>query len=151
MVCVTRSTTSRSDVIRNFTSHHPTQENYQCAIYEAATATAAAPMFFQSVKLTSTGDKLVGGAMRHNNPINQAINEVNRECEKAWHGRTIGCIFSIGTGVVDQAQISNSVTGLMKAVAKVMTDSEETAEAFMTSALGQQLARSRQYFRFSVP
>ncbi|KAM0595390.1 hypothetical protein ACHAP6_000221 [Verticillium nonalfalfae] len=150
MVCVTRSITSKVDVIRNYTSRHPTQQNYKCAIWEAAAATAAAPMFFRSVTL-KTGEEWVDGAMRRNNPINEAMNEVNRESERGWEGRAIGCTLSIGTGVAQVREVSNSASALVKSVVKIMTDSEDVADAFLSSSFGQQLERSHRYFRFNVP
>ncbi|KAG7120410.1 Calcium-independent phospholipase A2-gamma like protein [Verticillium longisporum] len=150
VVCVTRSITSKVDVIRNYTSRHPTQQNYQCAIWEAAAATAAAPMFFRSVTL-KTGEEWVDGAMRRNNPINEAMNEVNRESERGWEGRAIGCTLSIGTGVAQVREVSNSASALVKSVVKIMTDSEDVADAFLSSSFGQQLERSHRYFRFNVP
>lgn len=151
MVCVTRSITSKADVLRNYTSHHPTQNNYECSIWEAACATAAAPMFFKSVKFGSGGEEWCDGAMRRNNPINEAMNEVDRETERDWKARRLGCVISIGTGVVDSAAISNSTTGLIKSVIKIMTDSEDVADGFRKSSGGQQLHQNGQYFRFSVP
>ncbi|KAK4443660.1 hypothetical protein QBC34DRAFT_476804, partial [Podospora aff. communis PSN243] len=151
MVSVTRTITSKADVIRNYTSHHPTQENYDCSIWEAACATAAAPMFFQSVKLGTGGEEWCDGAMRRNNPINEAIDEVSREGERAWQGRPVGCVISIGTGVVDTVSVSNSTGDFLKSVIKIMTDSEDVADAFLRSVLGQRLHRNRQYFRFNVP
>ncbi|KAM0274867.1 hypothetical protein ACHAQH_007792 [Verticillium albo-atrum] len=150
MVCVTRSITSKVDVIRNYTSKHPTQQNYKCAIWEAAAATAAAPMFFRSVTL-KTGEEWVDGAMRRNNPINEVMNEINRESERSWEGRAIGCALSIGTGVAQVREISNSASALIKSVVKIMTDSEDVADAFLNSSFGQQLERSNSYFRFNVP
>ncbi|KAM0323171.1 hypothetical protein ACHAQA_009021 [Verticillium albo-atrum] len=151
MVCVTRSITSKADVIRNYTSDHPTQQNYKCAIWEAAAATAAAPMFFKSIKLASSGEEWVDGAMRRNNPINEALNEVNRESELSWEGRPIGCTLSIGTGVAQVREVSNSASALIKSVVKIMTDSEDVADSFLNSSFGQQLERSQRYFRFNVP
>ncbi|KAK0620622.1 hypothetical protein B0T14DRAFT_567363 [Immersiella caudata] len=103
----------------NYTSHHPTQENYDCSIWKAACSTVAAPIFFKPVKL-SGGEEWCDGAI-------------------------------IGTGIGDTASVSNSVGNFLKSVIKIMTDSEDVADAFLKSDLGQQLQRDRQYLRFNVP
>lgn len=46
-----------ADVLRNYQSLHPTEENYDCQIWEAASATAAAPMYFRRVKFEKSGEK----------------------------------------------------------------------------------------------
>ncbi|KAG5790214.1 hypothetical protein H9Q69_010714 [Fusarium xylarioides] len=150
MVCVTRGINTRPDVLRNYLSSHPTQENYKCSIWEAASATAAAPTFFDPVKLAG-GESFCDGGMRRNNPINEAVSELNRELERGWSGRSLGCLVSIGTGVVEAANISTSVTTLIRAVVKILTDSEDTAEEFFKSPFGRQLESSGRYFRFNVP
>ncbi|KAF5547046.1 calcium-independent phospholipase A2 [Fusarium phyllophilum] len=150
MVCVTRGINSRTDVLRSYLSSHPTQENYKCSIWEAASATAAAPTFFDPVKLAG-GESFCDGGMHRNNPINEAVSELNRELERGWSGRSLGCLVSIGTGVVEAANISTSVTTLIRAVVKILTDSEDTAEEFVKSPFGRQLESSGRYFRFNVP
>ncbi|KAH8744644.1 phospholipase [Hyaloscypha finlandica] len=135
----------------NYESLHPTQENYDCTIWEAASATSAAPMFFHPVKFGVSDAEWCDGGIRRNNPINEALSDVDRETERAWQGRVLGCVVSIGTGVVDSQKISNSVGQFLKAVLKILTDSEDTADSFLRSAFGQDLERSRRYFRFNVP
>jgi patatin-like phospholipase/acyl hydrolase len=138
-------------VLRNYLSVHPTQENYDCKIWEAASATAAAPLFFKPVTFEKTGEIFGDGGMRRNNPINEAINEMNRLREKEWAGREIGCVVSIGTGAVQTRTISNQLQGLLKAAVAIMTDSEDIADQFIISELGQKLYQSKRYFRFNVP
>ena len=81
MLCVTRTEISKPDVLRNYTSLHPTAENYSCTIWEAASATAAAPLYFKSVQFNETGEKWCDGGLRRNNPINEALAELARERE----------------------------------------------------------------------
>ena len=50
MISVTRKATSRADVLRTWETTHPTEENYDCELWEAASATAATPIYFKSVK-----------------------------------------------------------------------------------------------------
>jgi len=151
MLCVTRGTSSQRNFLRSYKTQHRTQENYDCAIWEAASATAAAPFFFKKVKLLTSGEEFWDGGLRRNNPVNEAVTEVAREGEKAWSGRTLGCLVSIGTGCVDSAKVSSSLSGLAKSVLKMLSDSEDTARAFRESQTGQLLASEDRYYRFNVP
>jgi patatin-like phospholipase/acyl hydrolase len=119
-------------------------------VWEAASATAAAPMFFKPVILQRTKAEFGDGGMRRNNPINEAINEMNRLKEKSWAGRELGCLVSIGTGEVDSKKISGSVSDVLKAAISIMTDSEDTSDQFITSEFGQNLYKTYRYFRFNV-
>jgi patatin-like phospholipase/acyl hydrolase len=78
IVCVTRLSNSQPDLLRNYVAVHPTQENYECAIWEAASATTAAPLYFKPVVFSKTGEMFRYGGIRRNNPVNEAINETNR-------------------------------------------------------------------------
>ena len=149
MLCVTRKATSKADVLRNYKSLHPTEENYNCYIWEAASATAAAPMYFRRVKFEQSGEKWSDGGMRRNNPINEALAETVRERE--WEHRTVGCIVSLGTGVPQMKAVSANLATFLRRSVEIMTDSEDTASQFAASKDGRELAKSRRYFRFSVP
>jgi hypothetical protein len=151
VVAVTRTANSRADLLRNYLSEHPTQENYECTIWEAASATAATPMFFKSVVFQKSKIEFVDGGMRRSNPINESVNEVNRLKERDWTGRNIGCLVSIGTGAVNSKKISGNIFELLKGAIAIMTDSEDIAEQFITSEFGQTLEKSKRYFRFNVP
>jgi len=141
--------TSKADVFRNYESHHPTSENYNCQIWEAASATAAAPMFFRSVKFEATGETWCDGGLRRNNPINEALAEIS--CELDWEGKQIGCILSLGTGLARTNSLSSNLASFLKGSIKIMTDAEDTAKVFAASAAGKDLIRTHRYFRFSIP
>lgn len=149
MLCATRVATAKSDVLRTHESLHPTAENYQCRIWEAASATAAAPMYFKSVKFIATGEKWCDGGLRRNNPINEALAEVSRE--ECWKDKEIGCLLSLGTGAARSNAISSSLASFIKGSLKIMTDAEDIAKVFAASAVGMHLARTHRYFRFNVP
>lgn len=149
MLCVTRSKINKPDVLRNYESDHPTAENYTCTIWEAASATAAAPLFFKPVTFKDTGEVWCDGGMRRNDPINEALAELPREVH--WRGRKIGCVLSIGTGVKSSEPLSSSLSSVLKAAVAIMTDSDDTAKVFASSELGVELSRTNRYFRFSVP
>jgi Patatin-like phospholipase len=149
MLCVTRTEISKPDVLRNYLSLHPTAENYHCRIWEAASATAAAPMYFEGVEIKGTGERWCDGGLRRNNPINEALSEISRE--KNWENKKIGCILSLGTGVAKSNAVSSNLVGLLKGAVAIMTDSDDAAKVFAASELGIELSRTNRYFRFSVP
>lgn len=149
MLCVTRSEISKPDVLRNYTSLHPTAENYSCTIWEAASATAAAPLYFKSVRFKESGENWCDGGLQRNNPINEALSELARE--RGWKDRKIGCVLSLGTGVKKSDAITSSLASILKGVVAMATDSEDTAKVFASSELGLELFRTHRYFRFSIP
>ena len=148
MVCVTRSKTSKPDVLRNYESEHPTQANYKCTIWEAASATAAAPMFFDAVKLKAGGETWCDGGLHRNNPIHVALAQLGLETE--WRNQPIGCVLSLGTGAPQIKEVSGNLAKFLKHSVEMMTDSEKIADEFAISKDGQELADSQRYFRFSV-
>ena len=136
------------DVLRNFESEHPTQASYKCTIWEAASATAAAPLFFRAVKFQAGGEIWRDGGLQRNNPINVALQQLELETE--WKGKHIGCVLSLGTGAPKIQEISDNLAKFLKGSVDMMTNSEDIADAFAASKIGQDLVSSRRYFRFSV-
>jgi hypothetical protein len=66
-----------------------------CPVWQAGCMTAAAPGVFQPWETASEdGTEIVDGGCVHNNPVDIAIKEADRE----WPGRKIGCVVSIGCG-----------------------------------------------------
>jgi hypothetical protein len=149
MLCVTRAEISKPDVLRSYESFHPTAENYSCRIWEAASATAAAPMYFKGVQFGETGERWCDGGLRRNNPINEALSELSREPD--WNDRPVGCVLSLGTGVAKSAHVSSHLAGVLKGAVAIMTDSDDIARVFASSEKGVELFRTNRYFRFSLP
>ncbi|KAI8964916.1 hypothetical protein F5Y11DRAFT_363187 [Daldinia sp. FL1419] len=147
-VCVTSRFTSNVDALRNYRSVHPTITNYDCTIWEAASATAAAPVFFKHVKLRNGGEFYDGG-LRRNNPVEEALSEWHRE--RDLKTRDLGCLISIGTGLHKIKGISPGLSRLLKASIRMMTDSQDIAERFLRTDEGELLQNSNRYFRFNVP
>ncbi|RDW56410.1 hypothetical protein BP6252_14164 [Coleophoma cylindrospora] len=148
-LCVTRSEITKPDVLRNYESLHPSAENYDCKIWEAASATAAAPMYFKGVQFNQKGEKWCDGGLRRNNPINEALAELSRE--RDWKYKKVGCVLSLGTGVAKSLSVSSNLAGILKGAVAIMTDSDDIARVFASSELGIELFRTNRYFRFSVP
>ena len=151
MLCVTNKQTSKSDVFRNYKISHPTQNNHKCTIWEASSATAAAPAYFKRVKLQHDDSIWVDGGFtqNRNNPIHEVVAEIERE--KAFKSKKIGCLLSIGTGAPSVKDISNHVIPMMKHAIDMLTDSEEIANEFAKTKTCVALETSNRYFRFNVP
>lgn len=149
MVCVTRKATGKADVLRTWETTHPTEENYDCELWEAASATAAAPIYFKSVKFHKQGEKWCDGGLRRNNPIREIVAEAGRE--KSLKIKKIGCILSLGTGVPKISSVSGNLALFLRGSVDMMMNSEEVADDFLIEELGKELSNSNRYFRFNVP
>jgi predicted acylesterase/phospholipase RssA len=77
-----------------FKSYEVDGTEIPCTILEAARATSAAPTFFPAMKIDS--NLFVDGGIGYNNPSEEAI----REAWRIWPERQIGCLVSIGTGLM---------------------------------------------------
>lgn len=148
LLCVTRSSSNQPEALRSYLTSVSSEENYDCDIWEAASATAAAPIYFEPVVFARTGGKWCDGGLKCNNPINEALNEVARH--KKFKDRKIGCVVSIGTGITKTTPISSNLVSFHRQAVKMMTCSEEIADIFVASELGSRLSKSKQYFRFNV-
>ncbi|KAF3015299.1 hypothetical protein E8E14_008148 [Neopestalotiopsis sp. 37M] len=140
---------SESDDARCKISNAAGQFNYECSIWEAARATSAAPLFFEPITLRRSGATFVDGAVRANNPVEEAVNEAR----SLWPDREVGCLLSLGTGISVRPGFDpkkNSLHAVLASLAKIATDANAKHIAFKNSHYGSQLTRSRRYFRFSV-
>jgi tetratricopeptide (TPR) repeat protein len=149
MLCVTRTAIAKPDVLRNYISKDPTAENYSCSIWEAASATAAAPIYFKSVRLESSGQEFSDGGLHRNNPVNETVTEIGRIRE--WEGRKIGCLVSIGTGSSKISSVPSNIAKFLAKAVEMLTDAERIADDFAISPTGRGLANEERYFRFNVP
>ena len=148
MLCVTRADTQQSDVLRSYLTLATSEENYECDIWEGASATAAAPVCFKPVTFARGHEKWCDGGLKRNNPVNEALNEVARHAE--FQNREIGCVVSIGTGITKTSGVSSNLLVFLKQSLDMMTSSEEIADTFAASDLGARLLASKRYFRFNV-
>jgi predicted acylesterase/phospholipase RssA len=84
-----------------------------CAIWEAARATSAAPSFFKPISISdvsdSTKEHFIDGGVAHNNPAEVALTEARN----IWTRSKRFCLLSIGTGrekTIKFAQTHNAAT-----------------------------------------
>lgn len=149
MLCVTNVGTSKPDLLRNYICKVATEEHHDCEIWEAASATAAAPIYFRPVPLKSSGRQWSDGGTRRNNPIFEVLAESSRIPD--WSGQNIGCIVSIGTGITSLSEMPTKLPAFLKKAVDIMTDSEQIAVDFARSPDGRRLTQQKRYFRFNVP
>src|SRR5579859_4272797 len=96
----------------------------ECTISEAARATSAAPTYFPEMEID--GDLYVDGGIGYNNPADEAI----REARRLWGDREIGCLLSIGTGLMEPIsgamrtteQFGSIVGGMVKGLAPLTAE-----------------------------
>ncbi|RDL36731.1 uncharacterized protein BP5553_06083 [Venustampulla echinocandica] len=116
-----------------------------CSIWEAGSATSAAPSLFDPVTL-SNGATLRDGALLNNNPILQLMDELNVE----FPGQKIACVVSVGTGVGQTKVLGKTLISVAKACASIATDANATAQQFKRSFASESQPLHDRYFRFEV-
>jgi Patatin-like phospholipase len=102
----------------------------QCTILEAARATSAAPTYFPEMKIGR--DYYVDGGITSNNPAGEAVYEAGR----IWENRNIGCLVSIGTGLMEpisgatrtKEQFGNRFGGIIKGMAPLTAEKLSVAQ-----------------------
>ncbi|KAK5167647.1 uncharacterized protein LTR77_007346 [Saxophila tyrrhenica] len=148
MLCVTTAT-AKPEVLRSYTATASTAENYDCTIWEAASATSAAPIYFKPVRFEAGKHEFSDGGLHFNNPVNEALAELSRDPE--LKGRKVGCLVSIGTGSTKITPVSKNLASFLKKAVEMLTDSERIADDFARSSVGRELSDQDRYFRFNVP
>ncbi|KAK5659987.1 hypothetical protein OQA88_13453 [Cercophora sp. LCS_1] len=148
-VCAVNAHSSNIELLRSYKSTAAGQYNHDCSVWEAARATTAAPLFFEPVTFRNSGFTFVDGAVRANNPVEEALNEAR----SLWPGREIACLLSLGTGVSPRRGFhpkKNRLHSVLASLAKIAMDANAKHIAFKNSTHGFQLHRQQRYFRFSV-
>jgi hypothetical protein len=128
----------------------PTNETFNCTIWEAARATSAAPTIFERIKIGEFGQQsYIDGGLGLNNPTAQVL----AEAELIFPGREVACVISIGTGQpkissIQKVNLWQQVvpTDVIQVMIDIATDCETT---------NQTMARRFRdlpgfYFRFNV-
>lgn len=129
--------------IRSYRSKH--DPGLPFTIWQAARATSAAPSFFDPLVVKNI-TTLRDGGLRNNNPINEAMDEINTE----FGDKEIACIISIGTGVSKTEFFGNGLMSIAKACAKIATDTEEAERTFRNNHTKPNQMLHDRYFRFEV-
>ena len=135
---------------------HGEEEAIECQLWEAARATTAAPSFFAPtrIKVNSTAEYYVDGAIKWNNPSLQVVSEA-----EALFGphRRLGCMVSLGTGIRPPSMkrdgkkgrlgTAYSVSEIGRVAMNYLTD-PEPPDRQLKASLKDHI---NSYFRFSVP
>jgi predicted acylesterase/phospholipase RssA len=116
-------------------------------IWEACRATSAATTFFDSIAVGPYREEFVDGGTGANNPIQHLWNEAQAVWGPDPLDDNIGCIVSIGTGVLQRSFRDDfwSITSTLKDIA---TETGETERVFRESK--PYLINDGQYYRFNV-
>ncbi|PHH54951.1 Vegetative incompatibility protein HET-E-1 [Ceratocystis fimbriata CBS 114723] len=85
-----------------------------CKAWEAARATSAAKTLFDPIKLGRDGIEFIDASYGYNNPCEALISEAERQ----FPGRTI-MILSIGAGLSDVVEISDSRSSVLEGLRKI--------------------------------
>jgi predicted acylesterase/phospholipase RssA len=148
-VCATPAQTVRPVLLRSYTTWAPSEENYDCFIWEAARATLAAPLFFEPTKISSTNATFVDGAVHLNNPITEVI----EEGDYLYPGAVYRSIISIGTGWIDIGSLHISQLpfhDIIKTCIDMSQNANNAAQKFVREKQGKELAENGIYYRFDV-
>ncbi|KAH8813778.1 hypothetical protein DL96DRAFT_1535379 [Flagelloscypha sp. PMI_526] len=94
-----------------------------CSLWEAARATTATAGLFLPISIGPQyiGEQFVSGELGWSNPMDQ----LTEEAALVFHGHSISCIISIGSGHPGHLSLSN---GLVNLFSRIATDCERTAE-----------------------
>ncbi|KAG8528968.1 uncharacterized protein KY384_006657 [Bacidia gigantensis] len=145
-VCASNQVTSQYELIRNYVSNAADQENYDCTVWEAGSATAAAPMYFDSVTFARSRTEFTDGGLNINCPVNELVNEATR----IWPAKEIGCLVSLGTGWTQPSEIPKRLDKFLIGSVKMLTNAEKLVETFTKHPIGRELLKSNRFFRFNV-
>jgi hypothetical protein len=108
-------------------------DSFDCAIWEAARATSAAPIFFKRIfiGIPPMDEPFVDAGLGCNNPVKQIL----MEAEHIFPHQHISCVISIGTGYVTTTGLPspglfNKVIPLdvVEVLKKITTECEATAD-----------------------
>jgi len=149
-----------------FKSYEVDGTEIQCTILQAARATCAAPSFFPPAEVDD--DQYIDGGLGFNNPAEEAL----REAARIWPDREIGCLVSIGTGLMEPIRgvsrtkrqfgsvFGSMIQGAAPLTAEKLTVAEYCTElatncqqahlSLVENPLLHKLAGRSRYFRFNV-
>lgn len=89
----------------------------------------------------------VDGGMGYNNPIRALIEETSH----IWPSdRKIGCIVSVGTGVLTSRDVGRTIKPLFDKLTEMATDTEKVAREFKEEMKSRYGIEQKIYFRFNV-
>ena len=141
-VCATKMDTAET---YRFRSHAPMLDDLEnvIKIWEAVVATMASPTYFDPIAIGPYGSKFIDGGIGANNPLRILLQEARSNWAKGPFEDKLGCIISIGSGIVSTKGLGGS---LLDVAAVLATKSEREAEYF----LRDHPSLAPVFFRFNV-
>ncbi|KAH0542026.1 hypothetical protein FGG08_003575, partial [Glutinoglossum americanum] len=88
----------------------------------------------------------VDGGLGYNNPIRPLLDETRH----IWPQREIGCIVSVGTGILASKDIGRTIKPLFESLKDIATDTEKVAREFREEIKHKYGVEQKMYFRFNV-
>ncbi|KAI9854152.1 MAG: hypothetical protein M1813_001359, partial [Trichoglossum hirsutum] len=117
-----------------------------CPIWQACRATSAAPTFFPPMIIGKPPTTYVDGGLGYNNPIRLLLDETRH----IWPQREIGCIVSVGTGILASKDVGRTIKPLFESLKDIATDTEKVAGEFREEMKHKYGIEQKVYFRFNV-
>jgi predicted acylesterase/phospholipase RssA len=149
-VCATSKKTADTVLFTSYPSRGNSDLLRDTKIWEACRAISAAPSFFDALKIGGYREKFSDGGTGANNPVRQLW----REAQLSFLGKgqslpkNLKCIVSIGTGIPSLKPFDDYPWQIFKALKRIATQTEKTAEAFHQEHQG--LDERNHFVRFNV-
>ena len=144
-VCATAMDTAETYRFRSHALKLDVLENV-IKIWEAVVATMALPTYFDPIAIGPYGSKFIDGGIGANNPLRILLQEARRSWTKEAFEDELGCIVSIGSGMVSMRGFGGNLPNVTRGLADLITESEREAEYFPRD----HPSLASVYFRFNV-
>lgn len=108
-------------ILRSYRS--PSNQDYECAIWQAARATTTFPLLFKPIMIGLRGleEPFVDGSLGCNNPLNILL----EEAYQIFPDRHVSCVVSLGAGQLGPNSFLSQ--DLVSFLVRVSSDCEQTA------------------------
>ncbi|GAM90272.1 hypothetical protein ANO11243_083140 [Dothideomycetidae sp. 11243] len=150
-VTATSAGSSTTEILSSYYRRRGAAELYNTAkIWEVARATSAASTFFEPVTIGPSARKFLDGGTGANNPVFKMWEEAHDLFRPTnTLDDDLNCLVSVGCGIRSLKAFGENPTGLVKTLADISTETEETAERFRRDK--RRLFEGGKCFRFSAP
>jgi predicted acylesterase/phospholipase RssA len=119
-LCATADPQDVCERLRTYEFQPEESRATDCAMWEAARATSAAPVYFPPMEINGQED--FDGGLKRNNPILEVIREAHLLYGDNAQFRVV---VSIGTGKTDPSSMGRGILGFVKRVIWATTDTEK--------------------------
>ncbi|KAI9891753.1 MAG: hypothetical protein M1814_002503 [Vezdaea aestivalis] len=147
-VCAVSQETSHPVLFTSYPSRGSSDLFESTKIWEACRATSAATTFFDPIKIGTSGESFVDGAIGNDNPVEELWSEARQVWSDGPFEKKVKCLVSIGTGCEPATSFGLNAVEIAMTLQRKVTESEDTANAFHRSH--PELDDGNRYFRFNV-